>query len=675
MHDFTFCGKLFITLCLGFLLVGTTATVSARTVRAGLEQNPPLSFIDESGDPAGLLVDLLNGIARKEGWTIEYTPDTFKNCLEKLEADEIDLMITIAWSEERAKRYDFNQIAVIALWGALYTPLDLKVESYFDLEGKKIAVMRRDIHYQALRTMLQNFGINPVYIEVDDFNAVFTQLRDKKAEAGVVGRFYALDKEEEYGVHASPMIFNPIRVHYATAKGVNQELLLTIDQNLNALKRDPSSLYYQARERWLDVVSKKGWPGWITPLFLGITVLIMILAIFLLFLRREVKIRTLKLENEIAKRAQTVKALRKSEQNYRELVENANAIILSSNLQGEITFINDFGERFFGYQKEELIGKKLLETIVPETQTDGTNLAALIEKIIRSPDEHPININENSRKDGTRVWVFWHNRTVFDDKGQPCGNLSVGQDITEQIKAEQKQLQLDRAKDDFIATAAHELRTPLTSIIGYAELLRDNAEDGLSFQQQHEFHSEICNKGFFLSRIIDDMLDISRIQEGTPLPLYRTENDLADLVIKIFNQYQTLNPEHDFLLTINADNRPKLLFDADRITQVLENLLSNAIRYSSPGSRVSATVDVVEGGGRVVIADQGIGMNSDEVEQIFENFYRADKSNTSIGGLGLGMSIVKKIIESHGGTIDVASTPGQGTRITFTLPADSAVIK
>ncbi len=660
---------LFLATCLIVLLLATVTPASAQTIRAGLEQNPPLSFIDDSGKAAGLLVDLLNDVAAKEGWQIEYVPDTFKRCLEKLKNHEIDLMVTIAWSDPRAKIYDYNQVNAIAVWGTLYTPQDTEIESFFDLEDKKIAVMRRDIHYKALRNMLKNFGINVNFVEVDNFDKVFNLLKNHNVDAGVVGSMYAIGKENKFRVHASPLVFNPIRVHYAAAKDTHADLLQAIDLHLGELKKDRSSLYYQALERWLGVVGKSGTPAWVKPTLLAVTTAICFMLAFILLLRSQVKTRTRHLENEVTERARTGKALQQSEQNYRELVENANAIILRWNLQGEVTFLNDFAERFFGFTKEELTGKKVIGTIVPEQASDGSDLKDMIDGICREPDEFANNINENICKNGDRVWISWNNRPVFDETERLVGVLSVGQDVTEQIKAEQKQLQLDQAKDDFISTAAHELRTPLTSIIGYAELLRDNTGDVLSLQQQHDFHAELCNKGHVLARIIDDLLDVSRLQKGTPLPLHLNDIDLLRLVTDIVRQHETLNQDHTFTLEIKTAKLLTREFDQDRITQVLENLLSNAIKYSDSGSTISTTLDATDDNFRVTITDQGIGMTEEEMAQMFDHFYRADQSDTSIGGLGLGMSIVKQIVESHSGAIKIESTPGQGTRISFTLPA------
>jgi PAS domain S-box-containing protein len=654
---------------LALLLSLPAAPASALTIRAGLEQNPPLSFIDDQGQPSGMLVDLLNEIAAVEGWQIEYVPDTFKRCLEKLENHDIDLMVTIAWSEARAKLYDFNQLNVVAVWGALYTPAGSDIVSYFELEGKKIAVVRGDIHHQALRTMLKNFGISPTYVEVDDFSAVFENLKNKTTDAGVVGRFFAIGKEDEYQVHASSLIFNPIRVHFATAQGSHAEILEGIDRNLKAMKDDPDSAYYTALQRWLGVVGEGNLPPWLKPLLLGAATVICGMIAFILLLRTQVKVRTRHLETEIVERAKTAKALQLSEQNYRELVENANAIILRWNLAGEVTFLNDFAERFFGYRKEELIGKQVIGTIVPETTSDGHDVTDMLAAILKDPDAYATNTNENICKDGRRVWVSWRNRPSCDEAGKMFGILSVGQDVTEQVKAAQKQVLLDRAKDDFISIAAHELRTPLTSIIGFSELLCNNKDNFLSEQQKLDFSAEIFNKGLFLSRTVDDLLDISRIQKGNPLPLHLDDDNLIGLVNKIIHQYRILYPDHHFDLEINATNPTALKFDQDRITQALENLLSNAVKHSKAVTPILTRIDSLDQQIQVTVADQGIGMSAEETAHIFDHFYRADQSATSIGGLGLGMSITKQVIESHGGQIKVDSTPGEGTSISFTLPA------
>jgi PAS domain S-box-containing protein len=654
------------------LLPGVAAAVM---VRAGLEQNPPLSYMNEQGKPDGLLVNLLDHVAAREGWTVVYHPDTFDRCLEKLRSGDIDLMVTIAYSKERAELYDYNQVNIVSNWGQLYALPGSKIQSYFDLEGKKIAVMRKDSHHRALRDMLKNFGIHADYLEVDNFDQVFTALQQRQADAGTVGRFYALSAEKRYNVTATPIIFNPIEVHYAVLKGTNNSLLVAIDRELTDLKANPQSYYYKTLDRWFGGLGKGGLPVWLKPAIIGIGLLLALLATFVLLLRRKVKQRTLHLEQEITERTRAEKALQESSRNYRELVESANAIILRFDPDGCIlTFVNDFGINFFGFSREELLGRSVLETIVPTQGSDGRDLAIMMAELSQHPEEHIINENENVRKGGDRVWISWRNRPIRNDRGELFGILSVGQDITERKKAEIARRRLDQAKDDFICTAAHELRTPLTSMIGYAELLHDNIDqENFSIAEKREFTETICAKGEVLNRIIDDLLDLSRINQGVPLPLDCKAVEMATLVGQVVHQFELIARQHLFCLEVAAELPLDILCDRDRITQVLENLFSNAVKYSPQNSTITTTVMAAAEGIRVTVADQGIGMTSEQLECIFEKFYRADTRDTAVSGLGLGMNIARQIVEAHGGCIQVESTLGGGTRASFTLPRSQQV--
>ena len=307
------------TILTALMLVGFLfpCAAAAITVRAGLEQNPPLSYMDKQGKPAGFLVDLLNHVAAKEGWQVIYQPDTFDRCLEKLRNGDIDLMVTIAYSKERAELYDYNKVNIISNWGMLYSVPGSKIQSYFDLEGKKIAVMRKDSHHQSLRSMLKNFGIHANYLEVDNFDQVFASLQQQQADAGVVGRFYALSAEGSYNVVATPIIFNPIEVHYAVRKGANNNLLQAIDSDLAELKAKPDSFYYKKLDRWFGGLGRGGLPEWIKPVAIGSSLLLVLLSTFILLLRSKVKQRTHHLEQEIAERMRAENELKISEENYR----------------------------------------------------------------------------------------------------------------------------------------------------------------------------------------------------------------------------------------------------------------------------------------------------------------------------------------------------------------------
>lgn len=226
--------------------------------------------------------------------------------------------------------------------------------------------------------------------------------------------------------------------------------------------------------------------------------------------------------------------------------------------------------------------------------------------------------------------------------------------------------EVDRLKDDFISTAAHELRTPMTSIQGYSELMMEGLES-FNVEQLKDFVAIINERSQALSRIIGDMLDLSRVQSGRLIAITPFPGDLGATLKQALLPYHHKSDRYRFSARI-PDDLPPALFDADKIAQVLDNLISNALKFSPNGGPITLSarsfVDRVE----VTVADEGIGMTAAEKERVFEKFFRADASNTGVGGLGLGMSLVKEIIAAHGGEIRVESQPGVGTTVVFNLP-------
>ena len=224
---------------------------------------------------------------------------------------------------------------------------------------------------------------------------------------------------------------------------------------------------------------------------------------------------------------------------------------------------------------------------------------------------------------------------------------------------------LDRAKDEFISTAAHELRTPLTAIMGYADLLIAGESNPAL---QREYAAEIFGRGEALERLIGDLLDVSTIQVGRGLLLQKQPATLLPIVERVFKQFQQSTPKHQLELRCAPNLPAHISCDVDRLTQVFENLLGNAIKYSPKGGAVVLEIEQLDSALRFCISDQGIGMSQAEQQHAFDKFYRANISSSAPRGLGLGLCIVRQIVEEHGGRIELKSRPQAGTSVTFTLP-------
>jgi len=226
---------------------------------------------------------------------------------------------------------------------------------------------------------------------------------------------------------------------------------------------------------------------------------------------------------------------------------------------------------------------------------------------------------------------------------------------------------LERLRDAFVAAVSHELRTPLTSISGFVEMLEDE-KNGLSAAGRN--YVRVISRGTArLQRIVEDLLLVAEI-EADRLQLAKTPTDLGALASAAVETALPTAAEQEIELVLDIEGPLPLEADAARLGQVLDNLVSNALKYTSPGGTVVVSAYESDGSVRVEVADNGIGVPHDELGQLFSRFYRASTATRlAIPGTGLGLVIVRAIVERHGGTVSLSSVEGEGTRVIVSLPA------
>jgi signal transduction histidine kinase len=225
----------------------------------------------------------------------------------------------------------------------------------------------------------------------------------------------------------------------------------------------------------------------------------------------------------------------------------------------------------------------------------------------------------------------------------------------------------ERLRDAFVAAVSHELRTPLTSISGFVEMLGDE-ERGLSPAGRN--YVKVISRGTArLQRIVEDLLLVAEI-EADRLQLTKTPTDLGELAAATVEASLPAAAEQEIELVLDVEGPLPLEADAARLGQVLDNLVSNALKYTRPGGMVVVSATESDGSLRVEVADNGIGVPHDELGQLFSRFYRASTATRlAIPGTGLGLVIVRAIVERHGGTVSLSSVEGEGTRVIVSLPA------
>jgi len=279
------------------LVVSTPGLLLAsnKTIKVGIYQNKPKVFINPAGEPQGFFIDILNYIASEEDWQLEYVASTWEKNLEKLEKEEIDLLLDIAESEGRAEIFDFNKEIIFSNWSIVYGQKHSKLQSILDLKGKKIAVMKGDISYEDFSRNIENLGIYAAFEEVDKFSDVFELTSQEKVDAGIISRLYGLQHEDRYNVVRSTIICCPRNLYFAVPKNKNQDLIKKIDRHLYQLKRYDQSIYYSSLMKWIEGFSPWKFPAWLVWLMVLAGGTLAAFAAGIVVLKKQVNVRTLEL--------------------------------------------------------------------------------------------------------------------------------------------------------------------------------------------------------------------------------------------------------------------------------------------------------------------------------------------------------------------------------------------
>jgi diguanylate cyclase (GGDEF)-like protein len=283
-------------LCLLALVVAVTPVAAGeptRILRVGVYLNPPLVSVDPQGRAEGFAVDLLETIARQEGWRIDYVAAPWPELMEKLQAQQIDLITAIAHTPERARTLSFTREPIFTNWGVVYRHRDAEIRSVLDLSGRRLGMLDRDTHAQAMQQMLGQSGVAAEVVHGADYRELLNMLARKETDAAVVNRLVGR-------LHAHPelvathIIFNPVEVHYASARADMLPVLRTLDVHLARLKAHGDSAYHEALRRWIDPAGERaaGLPAWFPWALFSALGLLAVMAFMSLLLRHQVRSRT-----------------------------------------------------------------------------------------------------------------------------------------------------------------------------------------------------------------------------------------------------------------------------------------------------------------------------------------------------------------------------------------------
>jgi PAS domain S-box-containing protein len=352
------------------------------------------------------------------------------------------------------------------------------------------------------------------------------------------------------------------------------------------------------------------------------------------------------------------------------IVESSDDAIISKTLDGIITSWNSAAQRLFGYTPEEIIGKSILTLIPPDLHHEETEIISRLRRGRRIDHYDTTRVTRN----GELVRVSLTVSPVRDSSGRIVGaskiarNISERERLLESARAARSQAErLSHVKDEFLATLSHELRTPLNAILGWSALLRQQL---ISPEERTRGLETIERNARAQAQIINDLLDMSRIVSGK-LHLDVQPIFLQDVIAAAIETVRPSAEARNIRLQPLLDSTiARTRGDPNRLQQVLWNLLTNAVKFTPQGGRIQVVLERVSSHVEITVMDSGIGIKPEFLPYVFDRFRQADASTTRrFGGLGLGLSIVRNLVEMHGGTVSVRSAgENQGTTFTIVLP-------
>ena len=382
-----------------------------------------------------------------------------------------------------------------------------------------------------------------------------------------------------------------------------------------------------------------------------------------------------------AKRA-AEEELHASEARFHQLVDAVtDYAIFMLDATGHVATWNVGAQRNKGYEQHEIVGQHFSVFYTPEDRAVGKPEKVLetVRREGRIEDE-----SWRVRKDGTRFWANVIITPLRDPRGEVAGFAKVTRDLTVKRAAEDNQRELvreqlaresaevarqemervNRMKDEFLATMSHELRTPLHAITGWASILRKKPREEIVLERGLEV---IERNAKTQTRLVSDLLDVSRIINGK-LQLSLEKMEVLPSIVAATDVVRPAAEGKGVRLVVDIDpDLGSMMADADRLQQIVWNLLSNAVRFTPRGGRVTITGDRAASGIKISVRDTGAGISAEHLPHIFERFTQVDSSTTRAhGGLGLGLAIVRHLVDAHGGTVE-AHSDGLGHGATFTV--------
>jgi PAS domain S-box-containing protein len=380
---------------------------------------------------------------------------------------------------------------------------------------------------------------------------------------------------------------------------------------------------------------------------------------------------------DVTERKEAEQTLQASESRFRQLVENSPVAYLALDISGYILDANDKLCQMLGYRYEDLLGRHFNQLSDPNYPIDFIDHFIDLQQMESLPTGQELHLRHH---DGGTLIVLLEWGIQLDVEGQFVQCHCVLHDISERkqmenalLKAKMTAEHANSAKSMFLASMSHELRTPLNVIIGFAELLNiGEPEPLLALQKQPVAH--ILKAGRQLLTLVDDVLDLARIESGN-LELLIEPVGLQGILDDVMTYFKRLAEQRHIELLIVDGSQLSVLADASRLRQIIQNLVSNAVKYNRENGRVTISCQTMDGKVRICVEDTGLGIPEKLQSELFQPFQRLGAETTHIEGTGIGLVLCRHLLEAMHGNIGFSSEPGVGSQFWLELPSAGAAMR
>ena len=678
-HGFSIVKFFFLTFFTVTLLIQAIAHQiwAKESIKAGIFQNKPIVYFDDG--PQGLYVDVLNYVAEKENWEIEYIPCEFKDCLNLLKTNQLDLMTSLGKSSERLEFSAYSKEPIWTFWGTVYSN-DIKIHTVLDLKNKKVGVRRKNKITLAFKKLLTKFNISVEYVEFDNYEAAFKALENKTLDVVAVNNTYAFSMQQNQSIfHKTSIVFNPFSAYFAIPKKAGRQILLDkIDIHVKDLKSDPSSIYYAFERKWFGLA--KGY--WTVKKIGSIGVAALILIVFFMAVWRYRSIISLnkKLTDSIAIQEQTAKVRKQAEKELQASSERFYTVLDSIDATVYVSDMETYEILFMNKHMIESFGRNMTGEICWDAFRGGSGPCAHCTND-RLIDKNGIPTGVYSWQNKNPVTNKWYNnydRAINWTDGRLV-RLQIATDITgfKKMEAQLQQSQKMESIGTLAGGIAHDFNNILFPIIGHSEMMLEDIPEESPLRGGL---NQIYTGAIRASELVKQILTFSR-QESSELTLMKMQPIIKEALKLIRSSIPTTI---EIKQNLQSDCGA-IKADPTQMHQIVMNLATNAYHaMEDTGGILNIRLKKIEleepdllnpdikpgAYACLSISDTGKGIDKELIEKIFDPFFTTKQTGK---GTGMGLSVVYGIVKNMNGAIHVYSEPEKGTEFHVYLPLAETV--